>query len=218
MAVPRASLTATMMTDGRVLLAGGYGGSNASWISGERFDQNAAIVGIANPDLHDGTSGTDYGTMTLVGTTTASGSPAYSFAIVAGTLPPGLQFNNGVITGTPNASGAYYFGVKVSDGLGHDATLTLEIRIDPLSIVTTSLPAGQVGHGYSTQLQAQGGHGTLTWNLATTAGSLPPGLTLNGDGSITGIPTQQGVVAFTVEVHDSVGQMATRWFSLNVVP
>jgi hypothetical protein len=59
-----------------------------------------------------------------------------------------------------------------------------------LRILTTILPAGQVGVPYSFQLQASGGKPPYHWALA--AGSLPPGLNLADDGTVTGAPLVAG--------------------------
>ena len=42
-----------------------------------------------------------------------------------------------------------------------------------------------------------GGTGEFTW--AVTTGSLPPGLSLDGEGSITGVPQEHGAFNFSVE-------------------
>ena len=53
---------------------------------------------------------------------------------------------------------------------------------------------GEVGHpvlvGYPTADCKPGGHWSSNQEVAS--GTLPPGLVLNGDGSITGIPTERG--------------------------
>ena len=73
----------------------------------------------------------------------------------------------------------------------------------PLSIVTTSLPSGQVGTAYSATLAASGGTTPYTWSL--TSGTLPAGLTLNAaTGGISGTPTATAnATALTFTVIDS---------------
>jgi len=70
-----------------------------------------------------------------------------------------------------------------------------------LTVTTSSLPAGQDGTGYSASLSASGGTSPYSWT--TTAGALPPGLSLASDGTISGTPTSTGTYDFTVQVTDS---------------
>ena len=52
-------------------------------------------------------------------------------------------------------------------------------------------------------LQAGGGKPPYSWTVAS--GTLPPGLSLNPDGSLSGTPIQQWKYTFTVEVSDTAG-------------
>jgi len=56
----------------------------------------------------------------------------------------------------------------------------------PLQIETKQLPAAQVGLYYSSQLNASGGVPPYTWSVV--GGPLPEGLSLNPDGTISGVP------------------------------
>ena len=81
-----------------------------------------------------------------------------------------------------------------------------------LSILVASLPDGTVGVAYQATLSASGGTGTYTWSVAS--GSLPPGLTLSGGGTISGTPTTTGTFAFIVSVSDPV----TQPLSITILP
>jgi hypothetical protein len=86
-----------------------------------------------------------------------------------------------------------------------------------LTIITSSLPAGNGGAPYSATLLAIGGIGQLTWSLVppfdpetglpldctSCPGSLPPGLSLSTAGVISGTPTRAGTYRFQVKVTDS---------------
>lgn len=65
-------------------------------------------------------------------TFTASGTPAPTFTVTAGTLPPGLSLNptTGVLSGTPTTPGVYS-GIQVtaSNGTAPDATQTFSITV-----------------------------------------------------------------------------------------
>jgi hypothetical protein len=59
------------------------------------------------------------------------GTPPYSWAIISGSLPPGLTLNSstGVISGTPTQSGFFSFGVQVTDATSATATANLSITV-----------------------------------------------------------------------------------------
>jgi hypothetical protein len=65
----------------------------------------------------------------------------------------------------------------------------------------TTLPDALVQAFYTTTLQAVGGTAPLTWSVVS--GSLPGGLTLLSDGTISGTPTVSGTFAFTAQVTDT---------------
>ncbi len=72
---------------------------------------------------------------------------------------------------------------------------------EALSIAGTP-PGGTVGVSYGFCFSASGG--TPPYTFAKTAGSIPPGTTLDpSTGCITGTPTTAGVFCFTIEVTDA---------------
>ena len=74
--------------------------------------------------------------------------------------------------------------------------------VPPLKVTTTSLPAATGGQPYTATLAATGGVTPYAWSV--TAGSLPPGLSLNAStGVISGTPDVTGTYAFTVTVTDA---------------
>lgn len=66
-----------------------------------------------------------------------------------------------------------------------------------------SLPEGKAGQTYEYQLRSEGGLTPLTWRVV--AGELPPGISLEASGKLTGVPTTPRLDAssFVVEVSDS---------------
>jgi large repetitive protein len=62
---------------------------------------------------------------------------------------------------------------------------------------SSPLPFGTVGVGYSRKLTASG-PGPYSWSVA--GGTLPPGLTLTSDGTVTGTPTTAGSYSFVPQV------------------
>jgi hypothetical protein len=79
----------------------------------------------------------------------------------------------------------------------------LAAAVVPLVITTTVMPNAQVGVLYSQQLVATGGTTPYVWSI--TAGALPPGLSMDANGLITGTPTTATTTpaTFTASVTDS---------------
>lgn len=84
----------------------------------------------------------------------------------------------------------------------------------PLDITTTSLPAGTAGSSYAVQLSAIGGAAPYGWRLAI--GTLPAGLSLAGNGLISGTPTTAGGSSFTVAVTDAHGAADSQALSSSI--
>ena len=84
----------------------------------------------------------------------------------------------------------------------------------PLTITTTSLPAGVVNTSYSETLRASGGTSPYTWSFT---GSLPGWATLNSStGVISGTPTTAGTSSFTVKVTDSSSPAQSQTQALSI--
>jgi len=78
----------------------------------------------------------------------------------------------------------------------------------PLQASTPPFHSGEVGVGYAAvALSATGGVQPYSWSIS--AGALPDGLNLSGDGSVSGTPTSAGSFAFTIQVADIGGSTAT---------
>lgn len=159
------------------------------------------LLTITTSSLPAGSVGAPYSQVIAA----AGGTPPYSWAVTAGALPPGVTLTTsgtaaGTLSGTPLLTGAYTFTVTVTDqpGVQVRATFTLTVVAGVLAIVTQALPAGTLGQPYSAQLVASGGSGIYTWSLIS--GTLPAGLTLNSNGSITGTLRAAGHYPFVVEV------------------
>lgn len=156
-----------------------------------------------------GTVGQAY-TSSLVAT---GGLPPYTYAISAGSLPTGLTLNpaTGAITGTPSVAGAFSDTSRVIDSTSTSAASSCGITITPATASGLSLTcasnAGQVGVPYVSSLAAVGGTAPYTYTIS--AGSLPPGLTLNAtSGAISGTPTSAGSFNYTSTVVDSASASA----------
>ncbi len=72
-------------------------------------------------------------------TFSASGYPPPTFTLLSGNLPPGLSLSsNGVISGTPTASGVFSGTVSASNGVGSAATFNFTITITDSSLADGS--------------------------------------------------------------------------------
>ena len=84
----------------------------------------------------------------------------------------------------------------------------------PLSVVTTTLPAGMIETYYEVMLVVEGG--TPPYEGVVSAGSAANGITLATTGVLSGTPTEAGVFNFTVTVTDSVGDEASADLELRI--
>jgi len=130
---------------------------------------------------------------------------------------PGLWALTVRTGGTFNTTGVYF-----SAGINNqaDGLLGILTAATPatVAITTSSLPNGKVGTSYSQILAATGGTPPYA-NFTLATGSLPPGLTLDSTGKISGTPTAvSGTFSFTVSLSDSTGAKGASSFQLTVQP
>jgi hypothetical protein len=162
-------------------------------------------VSIITGSLPGATEGTAYS----ASVTAAGGRPGYRFSVLpGGRLPPGLWFDpvRGRLSGVPSTPGTFGFTVQATDStrpvpLAATQSYSVTVVPSPVEIGTTSVPTAVEGSSYRAALTAEGGTHPYSWSVS--AGSLPPGLTLQGDGRIYGRPTATGTFSFGVEVTDS---------------
>lgn len=182
---------------------------SADHTANEQFNLTIASgLAISTPaQLPDGSIGSAYKeTLSAVG-----GTAPYTWAVTSGTLPAGLALNaaTGVLSGTPTASGASRFTVKVTDNTGTSSSLIFTLTVGSGLLVTSPaiLPSGTVGEPYSYALAPP-----YVWSI--TLGSLPAGLSLSG-ATISGTPSQAGTFSFTAQV-TSNGATASQAFTLSI--
>jgi len=153
---------------------------------------------------------------TLIAT---GGIAPLTWSLPAGSVPAGLSLSSsaGTITGTPTASGTASFTARASDSVGASASRALSIAIvAQLTVTTASLPDDTVNHSYYQTLSVSGGATLYGWSLLS--GSLPAGLSLNGNGYVFGVPTATGTSNFAVKALDELGASATKAFSIVINP
>ena len=147
----------------------------------------------------------------------SGGNGALTFSQGTGNLPPGLTLDsNGVLRGLPATAGTYSFSIVVTDAdnLSSSGTFTLVIRPQPLAIITSSpLASVAVGSTVNVKFTAFGGSQPYSFS----GSSLPPGLSMATDGTLSGTATTVGTFPFTVTVSDKAGDdPSTKNFSLTV--
>ena len=153
----------------------------------------------------------------------AGGVPPYTWAIVGGAFPSGLDFDTqtSTISGMLTEPGTSVFTVRVTDSMGttFDKEFSLPVSRGPPPIIITeaSLPRAAVGGTYTARLDAEQGVQPYNWSIVV--GALPPGLALEpASGEISGTPNRAGEYGATFRVEDSAGQNGLKEFLLQVEP
>lgn len=137
---------------------------------------------------------------------TASGETApYSFVIISGALPPGMDLlPEGRLIGTPRQTGFFNFTVQATDANSVTGSRPYSLTVASPTIVlpdTTLTDAMQGGSYFATLNGASGGNAPYSYNFY--GGTLPAGLMLNSNGTLSGTPTEAGDFSFSVIAVDS---------------
>ena len=170
--------------------------------------------------------------------------PNVTFAVTAGSLPPGLALGapsgtSTVISGNPTQAGTFNFTIKATDGnltstLAYQITVTVQGPPDQLVCTPAAnggflisgvceLPDAVVGLSYQGHLPTSHNAGGT---LSVATGALPPGLSLpasfgaSGD-VIGGTPAQPGLQPtydFTLQGTGDQGQPLYQAYSIKVDP
>jgi hypothetical protein len=162
-------------------------------------------IAVTNPSNATGTVGSPFSeTFTQVG---AFGSATFT---TASTLPTGLTLSSaGVLSGTPTQNGSFPIVVTVTDGngcTGLGGTYTLVLSCQTINVTNPGISTGTVSSAFSQVFTQTGAIGTASF---TTVSTLPAGLTLATNGTLSGVPTQSGTFPIVVTVTDSNGCTGT---------
>ena len=170
-----------------------------------------------SPLVGSGTSGTPLSVFPTVN----SGGPVIGSTLQSGSLPIGMTLNSdGSITGVPTVAGSFAALVTLTNASGGQATIVVTITVSATgaSTLAANYPSssGQTGTPLSVlPVVASGGPVT---GATLTGGFLPPGLTLNTDGTITGVPTQTGSFTAQVQLCNATGGCTTQSVQIDVNP
>jgi len=124
-----------------------------------------------------------------------------TYSAEEGTLPPGLTLStDGIVSGNPGTNyGEYVTPVTVTSASG--ATLIYNLWIRVWGLVQTTLSNGRLGFAYSQQLTVTGNiPGNSPQFLPWDPSALPPGITMDVNGLISGTPTTTGDFEFSFRI------------------
>ena len=152
-----------------------------------------------------------------VGLIASGGIGPYSWEVVDGVLPEGLLLDQGgKLVGMSSEAGLVDFTVGMTDADGRSVQRILALNsLRPLVILTPSIPGGTTGVDYSFTMAGSGGRAPHEWTVTT--GSLPSGLEMSPDGTISGQPTVTTNADVVVRVTDGDGRVAAFPYVLAVV-
>ncbi len=154
------------------------------------------------------------------------GDGTFSWEVISGALPPGLSIRTDLPPWFPSGASAGIIGVATQAG---EYTFTLRVRsgaftADQVTTMSISnltlvdyweLPDGYVGKPFTLYgFTAANAAGTLTWSLAPWA-TLPPGITLNAAGQLSGTPTAAGFYNPAITISDGIHSVS-RTYNLYV--
>lgn len=134
----------------------------------------------------------------------ATGYPAPTYTVTAGTLPGGVTLNatTGALEGAPTSTGSFLFTVTASNTYG-SASAGFAIDVESVPVIgTTALGSIRWNTPYDGLLAASAVP-NATWSV--TAGGLPDGLTLDADGRLHGTPTAVGAYSVSLTATNSHG-------------
>ncbi|MBI1761527.1 MAG: putative Ig domain-containing protein [Acidobacteria bacterium] len=144
---------------------------------------------------------------------TPSGS--YTFSLAGGGLPSGVTINaqTGALTGTLQQAGTFNFTIKALNTNGCQGTRAYTVAVNCPSFTLSSLPNGVAGVPYNQTLTVTP---SGTYSYALAGGTLPSGLSLGNDGSLTGTPSAAGSFNFTVKAQSANGCLATQAYAVSI--
>ena len=141
----------------------------------------------------------------------SNAAPPVSFEVTSGALPPGLDLGSDVtsasVTGKPTTAGLYAFSVTATDASGQQDTRDYVIAVQPnaISLAALELPSVKPGDPYDADLS--GITIRAAWSLYS--GQLPPGITLDGSGHLSGTcdaSATPGTYSFMAQAVDRNGR------------
>ena len=152
---------------------------------------------------------------------TANGDAPINFTKTGGTLPTGVTLaTNGTLAGTPasGSAGSYPITITATDGNAKTATQAFTLTVTASGPVFTSATSTTfAATNAGTFAVAANGDGPISF---TEAGTLPSGVTLATNGTLSGTPASgtTGSYAIAIKAIDVNSNTATQSFTLTVIP
>lgn len=171
-------------------------------------------LSISPTNLPNGTAGLAYRQRL----TSSGGTGPYTFKVIDGSLPVGLNLStDGWLRGRPLEGHSGYVTIQVTDGRGNLGTRTYWLVVDQsIQFQPGFLSFGVAGTPYSQLLTASGG--TAPYSFALVEGALPPGLTLSAAGLISGVSLDSSTYyGFVVRATDARGLVGNYRYILTMV-
>lgn len=149
-------------------------------------------------------------------------------AVLGAFVPPATPDPQGADPTKNNPDQPLVFGVApytqtsrqyiVASDVNSGLWVLQETSAPEFAILTTSLPAGTTAVAYTAQLVAANGTAPITWRQS--AGTMPPGLKLETNGLIDGVPVpgSAGTYTFSVQARNLLGggQIVTQQYSITI--
>lgn len=175
--------------------------------------ENISMI-ILPSEVPDGTINVAYSTITFAA---QGGTSPYDITIHQGTLPTGMTFNNGVLSGTPTVAGSFLFRMRATDADNNikDEDFIMVIGSVAIIVAPNTVLDGTVTVPYNATFTATGGTAPYTFRLFS--GGLPSGLSLSNT-SITGTPTAFGIWNFSIEARDVNTNTGRNQYSITILP
>ena len=155
---------------------------------------------VTNPATSAATAGSPFSQ----NFTQAGGALPVSFSLATGVLPTGMTLAaNGTLSGPATQTGTFPITVKATDVNGCTGTGSVYPLVVSCGTVTVTNPAtttGTANAAFSQTFTQSGGVGAVAFTLSS--GTLPTGLTLAANGTLSGTPTQKGNFPITVKATD----------------
>lgn len=149
---------------------------------------------------------------------TATGGTGAITLSTSGTLPTGLTLNaaTNTLEGTPTQFGTFSFSVIATDAANKTGSRLYALTVNKAAtlLIDATLADAVAWEQYSQTIGVSAG--ATPYVFTRIGGSLPAGLTLQSDGTLSGKAEATGTFHFTVEVRDRNGDSATASLTLQV--
>ncbi len=131
----------------------------------------------------------------------SGGAPPYTFSAVnEALLPPGMVVLGTSLIGMPTVPGNYTIPLRVTDSAAASQVLNLNLEVVPVGATPVLVPYATVGVPYSQAFAFTGGTAPIQF---TVGDQLPPGMSFNAAGVLSGTPTTAGMYNTRLFAYDS---------------